>query len=1362
MSELPPQVTRLISDATGFLEGMTRAKGATAQWQASLIDADLASRKMGVTAEAAALRASTAAKRAADATTGLAKAQLAAASAAERLAAGTATQEEATVAATKAEQAETVVLEAQTRAAIAAERAAIASAEAQLAASRQIVGAGTAQEAAATRVGSSWSRTGGVLAKVGTIGSLALTGVAIESLKMASEFDRQMEMVHTQAGASQHEVDSLKNSVLGLAGATGQGPVKLAEALYHVESVGYRGADALAILKMSAQEASISGANLDATTYALTSTMKTFGDTGVKGATKDIGLLNAIVGQGDMRFQDLNMAIQTGILSTGQTFGVSLQSMGAGLEYLTDRGEKADVASTRLAMGITLMGAPSRQATKYLKDMGLAGADVTTAQTAMQKALHASGLTTTKLADDLRKPDGIYVALKDLTTQMERGGLTAGETAATIAKVFGGARTGKAIMALVENLDGVQQKFDATGKQAGQFGENFAATTRTLSFKWHAFVANLEAAGIKLGHMLEPFAAGAISGFEMAGRAAAGAVKYLNQHRDAVAAVALAYAALKWQSIAAGVTTVIGSFETLALKGMYAFDALKTFGGLGPIFGAAALVTIGLMATGFTNIQTHAKEALPAVKNLTDAIATNDNAGQIKSFLDALQGSSSGNKGQSALQFLEKYKVNLSALFSAVKSGDAAKIGDVLSKAFAGNTDASSKGVLNMGYLLAGLGTNFKLAADGAVALNAGQATLANTTAAKATPAQQAYKKAQDELNAALKAGNPLAAQFAAQSVAIAKAQDTASQSAGILTGAQGDLGVALSDVAKTLASQVGFFTGVSNASTVTKDTLIKNARDTIDALNNEAGNVAKLSSAGLSGGVIKGLVGQGPQVVAAAAAMSLAELQNYGTQSVLATQANQRAQLAIVKATQPEIYQAMVEVAKTHQGDVDVANHAVFVGTFQKVAQQAIGMAQTVGSALPDNVISRLLAGRDKVVAGLASTFTGPQQDAVRALESLATSGGAAMATNLASAIASGTPLVVSKQEALKDGLNAQTMQILKDIGITVSVSDQASGSLLQIRTEVQQLIDMAPAAATGAMIANATAGGRGGVGKAAGGFISGPGTGTSDSIPLMGSNGEFMVNAKQTAKNRPVLEAINSGADFPRFAQGGPVGFAAGGHVTHPRLNAAEKRYLAALNFSQHTTPSTASFLNTMAHYSGLASKQDTINAYTADRYAKGLTTAADVPRMQAAAQTATGDYQQALKYFSAHQDELVDTFTSKTATAAQRSSARSVYDQLQSNVSRLRDDASAETLLAQTMRGQYRGAEAVVNTPGRATRDWSYLAVAHGAAASAPMTAHVTVVSQLDGRAIASSTQKVFLQSSTASGKNVLVPQTGLRGH
>jgi len=58
------------------------------------------------------------------------------------------------------------------------------------------------------------------------------------------------------------------------------------------------------------------------------------------------------------------------------------------------------------------------------------------------------------------------------------------------------------------------------------------------------------------------------------------------------------------------------------------------------------------------------------------------------------------------------------------------------------------------------------------------------------------------------------------------------------------------------------------------------------------------------------------------------------------------------------------------------------------------------------------------------------------------------------------------------------------------------------------------------------------GGGGFASGGMVSGPGNGTSDSIPARLSHGEFVVNAASTAKNRALLESIN--------------GYAGGGLVT------------------------------------------------------------------------------------------------------------------------------------------------------------------------------------------------------------------------
>lgn len=57
-----------------------------------------------------------------------------------------------------------------------------------------------------------------------------------------------------------------------------------------------------------------------------------------------------------------------------------------------------------------------------------------------------------------------------------------------------------------------------------------------------------------------------------------------------------------------------------------------------------------------------------------------------------------------------------------------------------------------------------------------------------------------------------------------------------------------------------------------------------------------------------------------------------------------------------------------------------------------------------------------------------------------------------------------------------------------------------------------------------------------AGGGDVRGPGTGTSDSIPALLSDGEFVVNANATRKHRALLQAINNGR-IGRFADGGLV---------------------------------------------------------------------------------------------------------------------------------------------------------------------------------------------------------------------------------
>lgn len=87
----------------------------------------------------------------------------------------------------------------------------------------------------------------------------------------------------------------------------------------------------------------------------------------------------------------------------------------------------------------------------------------------------------------------------------------------------------------------------------------------------------------------------------------------------------------------------------------------------------------------------------------------------------------------------------------------------------------------------------------------------------------------------------------------------------------------------------------------------------------------------------------------------------------------------------------------------------------------------------------------------------------------------------------------------------------------------------------------------------------------KAEGGLLFGEGSGRADKLPLWGSAGEFMVNARATARHRPLLERINNGQPIPGFAAGGAIGgqrFTEGGGASAPKLEQHIHLYSATGN--------------------------------------------------------------------------------------------------------------------------------------------------------------------------------------------------------
>lgn len=335
--------------------------------------------------------------------------------------------------------------------------------------------AGAETEGAFTRAGRAASMMGTALAA-----SVVVFGV--ESVKAAVNFQSSMEKIHTQAGASQKSVALLSNEVLKLGTQAQQSPKHLADALYHLKSVGLDDAEAMKALKVSSDLAAVGGADLESTTNALAGAWRS----GIKGAEsfgKTASTVNAIIGAGNMRMEDFTLAIGTGILPAAKTFGVSLQSVGSALALMTDEGVPADDAATRLKMSLSLLGAPSGAASKELAKIGINGL---------------------QMANAMRGPSGLVGAISLLKSHLDASGMSASQQAILLSKAFGGGRSSSAILTMVNNLDVLKKKQDQVNATTGRYGDAVAAQRKTAQAQFAILKANLDVLAVRVGSALLP------------------------------------------------------------------------------------------------------------------------------------------------------------------------------------------------------------------------------------------------------------------------------------------------------------------------------------------------------------------------------------------------------------------------------------------------------------------------------------------------------------------------------------------------------------------------------------------------------------------------------------------------------------------------------------------------------------------------------------------------------------------------------------------------------------------------------------------------------------------------------------------
>ena len=332
-----------------------------------------------------------------------------------------------------------------------------------------------AASASMRRAGTSIAATGASLSKYVT---LPIVAVGAVSAVAAAKFDDSMNLIRTQAGGSAKDVEYLKEKVLEL-GAEGQhGPAELSDALYHLKSVGLGNAKAMAALTASERLASVGHADLEATTNAVAGAYKS----GIEGARSfggAVGTLNAIIGAGNMRMEDLNAALGTGFLVNAQQFGVSLESVGSALAMMTSRGIPATRSAMALKMAFAGIAAPSAKAEKIMSDLGLSSKDL--AQTMREGGLQPA---MQKIADSLK-------------------GMSKTEATQKLTQMFG-AKSSQAILTLLGNLKDYDKTLKQVHGNAGKFDAAAAAQAKETTAKWAKFKSTMSTVAIQIGDVLLP------------------------------------------------------------------------------------------------------------------------------------------------------------------------------------------------------------------------------------------------------------------------------------------------------------------------------------------------------------------------------------------------------------------------------------------------------------------------------------------------------------------------------------------------------------------------------------------------------------------------------------------------------------------------------------------------------------------------------------------------------------------------------------------------------------------------------------------------------------------------------------------
>jgi TP901 family phage tail tape measure protein len=360
---------------------------------------------------------------------------------------------------------------------------------------------------ALTNLGSKMSNVGSKMIGVGktmTTAGLPIAALGYYAVRSSAQFSQAMTLLSTQAGLPQKNLAALSKQVEDMAPKFGATPKALADALYPIESIQLRGPAALNALKAAAMGSAVGLDSLSNTADAVTTVMASK----IKGSGSPVeamSIMDKAIGLGKMHLMDLTESFKSGIIPVATKAGVGFKSLLAAVSGLTRIGVPANMAMSRMRLTLTSMISPT--------SMGI-------------KALSKLGMTQFQLADDLKRPNGLNLAIQDLKMHMDAVGNT-DLSNSYMAQIFGKSRGIASIGSLLQQLPQIQGIYgQLTGTTSATLTGHMAQTRQTAAFKYKQIQAALDTAMIHLGDAINRYLLPALAQLVPA---ITGAVKWFGQ-----------------------------------------------------------------------------------------------------------------------------------------------------------------------------------------------------------------------------------------------------------------------------------------------------------------------------------------------------------------------------------------------------------------------------------------------------------------------------------------------------------------------------------------------------------------------------------------------------------------------------------------------------------------------------------------------------------------------------------------------------------------------------------------------------------------------------------------------------------------